>query len=102
MATEKRRYQRIEVNEPGSISWQTEEGATMSDKIVMLNLAENGAMIEMTRKLPYRQAVLVKVPAWEIDSSATVRYVRQRGLKYRVGLELFHTINEKPNRNRWT
>jgi len=102
MAKEKRRYQQIEVNEPGSVSWETEEGNTYSDKILLLNLAENGAILEMNHKLPYRQAVQVKVPSWEIDGSGTVRYVQQRGLKYRVGIELFHQINAKPNRNRWT
>lgn len=102
MATEKRRSQRIEVNEPGSISWQTESGDSMTDKIVLTNLADNGAMIEMSRKLPMRQTVLIKVPAWEIDGSGSVRYCRQKGLKYRIGLELFHSIAAKPKVQRWT
>jgi hypothetical protein len=102
MAKEKRRSQRIEINEPGTISWQAEDGNMLGEKIQMLNLGDDGAMIEMTRRLPMRQTVQFKVPSWEIDGSASVRYCRQRGLKYRIGLELFHAISVKPKVQRWT
>lgn len=102
MPTEKRHSQRIEVNEHGTLSWQTEEGSTMAEKILLLNLADNGGMIEASRKLPLRQTVHLKVPSWQIDSSASVRYCRQKGLKYRIGLELFHSIAAKPKQQRWT
>ncbi|GEM_PF-1223296 len=102
MATEKRRSQRIEVNDPGSISWQTESGDSMTDRIVLTNLGDNGAMIEMSRKLSLRQFVQLKVPAWQIDGSASVRYCRQKGLKYRIGLELSYSIAAKPKVQRWT
>ena len=102
MATEKRRSQRIELNEPGTIAWQSDDGNTLSERIKLVNLADSGAMIEMTTKLPLRLTVHLKVPAWEIDGSATVRYCRQKGLKYRTGLELFESIHAKPKRQRWT
>ena len=102
MATEKRRSQRIEVNHPGSISWQTESGDNMTDRVVLTNLADNGAMIEMSRKLQLRQSVQLKVPAWQIDGAASVRYCRQKGLKYRIGLELSYSILAKPKVQRWT
>jgi hypothetical protein len=102
MATEKRRSQRIEVNDTGSILWQTESGASMAEKIVVTNLADYGVMIETARNLPVRQRVQIKVPAREIDGSASVRHCRQKGLKYRIGLELSYSISAKPKVQRWT
>ncbi len=102
MATEKRRSQRIDIHEPGTISWQNEAGVTMGEKVVVINIGDAGAMVEMSRKLPIRQTVQLKVPSWEIDGSASVRNCVQKGIKYRVGLELFYSINAKPKVQRWT
>lgn len=102
MATEKRKSQRIEVNEPCSISWQSETGDTFAEKGVMLNLADNGGLLETSTKLPLRLVVQLKVPGWQIDSSASVRYCRQRGTKYRIGVEMSQSIAAKPNKRRWT
>ena len=102
MATEKRRSHRIEVNDPGSISWQNESGENMTDRIMLTNLGDNGAMVEMSSKLSLRQSVQLRVPAWQIDGSASVRYCRQKGLKYQIGLELSFSIAAKPKVQRWT
>lgn len=102
MANEKRRSERIDINVPGSISWQTETGMMMSEKVLVLNIGDSGAMIEMSRKLAGRQTVQLKVPAWKIDGSASVRNCVQKGIKYRIGLELFYSIAAKPKVQRWT
>lgn len=102
MATEKRTSQRIEVNEPGTITWQNESGDTQGEKVILLNLADNGGMLETSTKLPLRLILQLKVPSWQIDSSASVRYCRQRGTKYRIGVEMSQSIAAKPKQRRWT
>lgn len=102
MATERRRSQRIELSEAGAISWQSETGDTFGERVKVLNLADTGAMIEASVKLPLRQTIQLRVDSWRIDSAATVRYCRQKGLKYRIGLEMFHPIAAKPKQSRWT
>lgn len=102
MPSEKRSSQRIEVNEPGIISWESESGDTLSERVLLLNLADNGGMLEMTTKLPLRLRVQIKVPSWHIDTSASVRYCRQLGQKYRVGVEMSQSIAAKPKPRRWT
>jgi len=102
MTREKRASQRIETNEPGQISWQDTSGNTSVERIVLVNLADKGAMIEMSRKLDLRLTVQLQVLSRRIDGSASVRYCRQKGLRYRIGLELFDSINAKPKVQRWT
>jgi len=84
------------------MSWDDEHGTTLSERIKLLNLADHGAMVESMHKLPLRLVVRLKVESWQIDGSATVRYCRQKGSKYRIGLELSYSIAAKPKQRRWT
>ncbi len=102
MRSEKRKSERVELKESGSVSWQTPDGASLSERILLLNLADNGMLIEMAHKLEMRQTVQVRIPSWQIDGSASVRYCIQKGMKYRVGLEMFYQIEAKPKAQRWT
>ncbi len=102
MKTEKRRSQRIDLNEEGTLSWQAEDGMTYWERVKVMNLSDQGAIVELTQKLPGRQLVHLLVPSWKVDSSGTVRHVKQKGLKYLVGLELSATIKAAPARGRWT
>jgi len=102
MATEKRRSQRIDLNEPASLHWQLEDGNVFSQKATLVNLADDGALITAAHKVPLRQLVQLKVPSWNVDTAATIRHVRQKGLQYSIGLELNNPIEAKPARKRWT
>ncbi len=102
MGSEKRRSVRIAVDTDGSLSWQTERSETMSQRVKVINVSEYGARIEMGSRLELRQSVTIRVDAYRIDSSATVRYREQRGLKFIVGLELSSPASLKPRVQRWT
>ena len=102
MRSEKRKSERVELSEPGTVSWQTPDGDTVGERVLLVNLSDNGVLIEMTRQLELRQIVQLKIPSWQIDGSASVRYCRQKGLKYRIGLELFYPLEAKPKSQRWT
>ena len=102
MSKEKRDSERIAVNEPGLLAWQDEQGNTLAERIVMLNVSNYGAMIEANRNHPIRLSVQLKVPNRKIDSSATVRYCHQIGGKYRIGLQLSQSTASKPKQGRWT
>lgn len=102
MATERRHSQRIEVNAPLTINWQNDRGDTMSMRGALLNLADNGALVRAPQRLALRQLVQLLAPAWQIDTSATVRHIKQRGLHYEIGFELNAPLAAKPARQRWT
>ena len=102
MRSEKRKSERVELSEQGTVSWQTSDGDTFDEKVLLLNLSDNGVLIEMSRQLELRQIVQLKIPSWQIDGSASVRYCEQKGRKYRIGLELFYPIEAKPKSQRWT
>ncbi len=102
MRSEKRKSERVELSEQGTVSWQTSDGDTFGERVLLVNLSGNGVLIQMSHKLEFRQTVQLKIPSWQIDGSASVRYCIQRGMKYRVGLELFYPIEAKPKKQRWT
>ncbi len=102
MRSEKRKSERVELSEQGTVFWQTSDGDTFGEKVLLLNLSDNGVLIEMSHKLELRQTVQLKIPSRQIDGSASVRYCRQKGQKYRSGLELFYPIEAKPKKQRWT
>lgn len=102
MTVERRQSKREPVIEPGMIYWQNAEGMMLQTKLVLLNLSAKGVMLEIREKLPLRQLVTLKVPALQIDLSATVRYCRQQGTRYRIGLELFSTPAKNTKPPRWT
>ena len=102
MRSEKRNSERIDLKAPGTLSWQTPDGTSLSERILLLNLADKGILIEMSHKLELRQTVQVKIESRKIDGSASVRYCIQKGMKYRVGLEMFYQIEAKPKVQRWT
>lgn len=102
MKSEKRKSERVELKERGTISWQTPDGAMLGERILLLNLGDKGMLIEMSHKLELRQTVQVKIESRKIDGSASIRYRIQKGMKYRVGLEMFDPIESKPKVQRWT
>ncbi len=102
MPSEKRRSQRIEINEPVTINWQSERGDTLSLRGTLLNLGDHGALVRTTERLPSRLLVQLIAPSWNIDTSATVRHSSQRGMHVFIGFELNSPLAAKPNRQRWT
>ncbi|MEO5951871.1 MAG: PilZ domain-containing protein [Chloroflexia bacterium] len=102
MSKDKRKFERVDVNEPGVMAWQDEQGNTLAERVVMLNVSDHGAMVEALHNHPLRLSVQIKVPTRKIDSSATVRYCHQIGGKYRIGLELSQSTAAKPKQGRWT
>lgn len=100
--SEKRKSERVEVSEQGTVSWRTSNGDTFGERVLLLNLSDNGVLIEMSHQLESRQTVQLKIPSQRIDGSASVRYCKQKGQKYRIGLELFYPIEAKPKAQRWT
>ena len=90
------------MSEQGTLSWQTPDGDTFGERVLLMNLSDNGVLVEMSRQLELRQTVQLKIPSWQIDGSASVRYRRQKGQKYRIGLELFYPIEAQPKMQRWT
>ena len=70
------------------VSWQDGQGRLCASDAKIIDASESGLAIEVPQPLPPLAKVRLRSGQRHLEGNATVRYCRQSGARYRVGLHL--------------
>ncbi|MGH9661611.1 MAG: PilZ domain-containing protein [Bryobacteraceae bacterium] len=82
-----RHHPRFPISGPVSASWQDNRGEYQSAQVRGIDICETGLQIEHFSPLEIGSNVAVRTERYRFSATTAVRYCRQRGPKYRIGLE---------------
>jgi hypothetical protein len=87
MPSEKRKGGRASALLAAKISLDRPGSAPLAELAPVLNISEDGALLETRNRYPTREFVKVEIADLKLRGQATIRYSDAKGAKYRTGLE---------------
>jgi len=88
-ARDRRIFKRFPFGEKVRVSWTDAHGRYHFADAPCLDVSETGMQIELNHPLDQQCYVNIRSERYGLNTNARVRHVRQRGMKYRIGLQ-FH------------
>lgn len=86
--TEKRRHVRQPAEDQTHVFWTDDQGRYWQEKAAVNNISACGLGVALRNRIEARTQVGLRSAAGSITTSAKVRHVRQKGMKFLAGLEL--------------
>lgn len=86
--TEKRRHPRWSGSEHTYVCWTDAQGDYRQEKAAVGDVSSRGLSVALKVRIECRTQVSLRSSMGGVTTSACVRHVRQKGLRYIAGLEL--------------
>ncbi|MBK9166938.1 MAG: PilZ domain-containing protein [Bryobacterales bacterium] len=79
-----------------AISWQDGHGRFRTSQSKGIDICVSGLQIEATDPIDLHTNVMVRSERLQLSASTAVRYCRQHGPRYRIGLEFTGGLHWRP------